>query len=316
VAAAVVGGAIAVGALPTGSGAAHAIALRLHPIARFGPLYLLVELGPLFFFGMAGLIALSASRRLGTRGTMLVLLGLTVLFAFFVAQPLEPNHSLRKAIKLLQLVLVVLAADAFAVYIRQPRGRWLTTGLVVALVAGVVTLGTDIFQYVDVMGRKPQPTTYVSVDTMKVLDWIRTSTPRDAVFQVLSEVRPDQRFRETFGSLISTFGERRTLVGDAKTPQLLSVPGPSIASRRQQLERLFTARDAETALSVLRQVPLNYLYVDEALPGPVGIIRQLVASGALTETYRVDGIYVLRVKSGGHALGNVDVDPLRGWVLR
>jgi hypothetical protein len=79
---------------------------------------------------------------------------------------------------------------------------------------------------------------------------------------------------------------------------------------------LFTARDAETALSVLRQVPLNYLYVDEALPGPVGIIRQLVASGALTETYRVDGIYVLRVKSGGHALGNVDVDPLRGWVLR
>lgn len=305
---AVVGGIVALGVFPSVSSGARPLGLGVHPVAKFGPVYLLVELGPLFLFGLAGLIALLASRRLNGRGDLLVLLGLSVLCAFFVAVPIQPDHVLRKAVKLLQIPLVVLAADAYGAYISRPVSRWLAAGFAIALVAGSVTLGTDMFQYVDLMGKKVQPTIYVSQDEMQVLNWIRTHTPRDAVFQELSEVRPGQRYGDNIGSLVAMFGERRTLVGDSTTPQMFQVPGSKLAGRRQQLERLFTAQDPGTALRVLEQVRPDYLYVEERLPGPVGIIRRLAAAGMLQETYRVGGISVLKMKAGGRAGGGIDVD--------
>jgi hypothetical protein len=134
---------------------------------------------------------------------------------------------------------------------------------------------------------------------MQVLDWIRISTPPEAVFQMLSEVQPGQKFRDTFGSLISTFGERRTLVGDAKAPQLFAVPPAKIAARRDQLERLFTAQDADTAQRILEQVRPDYLYVDDRGPGPTGAVRQLTMLGVLTEAYRVNNVHVLKLTSQG-----------------
>ncbi len=293
VAAALLGGAMVLGILPTSGGA---VRLAVHPIAKFGPLYLLVELGPLFVFGVIGLGLAMASRQVSSSGAMLLLAGPSLLLAFLLMVPLEPNQALRKGMKVLQFPLVVFAANAFAAYTVRPRLPWLSAASAVVLLSGLVTLGTDVFQYVDLLGRKPQPTTYVRPEEMQVLDWTRTHTPRDAVFQSLSEVRPGRSFRDTSGSLISTFGERRTLSGDYRGAELFQVSETAIERRRQRLEDLFTAADARVIREILEELRPDYLYVDEKQPGPVDVIRQLEASGFLHEVYRVAGISVVRVK--------------------
>ncbi len=291
-AAVTLGGAVALGMFPLSAGV---ITLHFHPIAKVAPLYLLVDLGPLFLFGIAGLAVVIAGGRVGERGLVLALAPPAILVAFLLVVPLDPNTALRKGIKVLQLPLVVLAADACAVYLMRPRNRQLTAACLAAVALGVVTLGTDVFQYVDLLGKRSQPATYLSVAEMDALDWMRTHTPRNAVFQELHEVRPGRTFFDTAGSIISTFGERRTLSGDYKAPELFQVPRSKLEARRRELERLFIAPDTRAARRVLQDLSPDYLYVDERQPGSVAAIRQLQSLGVLKESYRVNGIHIFKV---------------------
>jgi hypothetical protein len=270
------------------------VTLGLHPVAKLAPLYLLVDLGPLFVFAVAGVVVLVAEGRLARRSAIIGLLVPALVLSFLLAVPLDPNTPLRKGLKIAQLALVVLAADAWSVLPRWRHRRTLMAAGALALLAGVTTLATDLVQYVDVTGR-PDRTTYLTPAEVQALDWIRTRTPRDAVFQVLDEARPGRGYRHTFGSVVTTFGERRTLSGDYKGAELFQVPAARIAPRRQKLERLFVTERTATVKELLEELPVDYLYVDTGAPGPVAAIQELQKDGYLTEVYRAGMISVVRV---------------------
>ena len=107
---------------PPGSGVLRP---GLHPAIKYGPIYLLIDLGPLFLFGAAGLY-LCLRRGLDTRfQSMTLLLALSLMLAFFVTVDIEPNHMIRKAIKVVELALVVFAAPACSRLLDLPARHWL-----------------------------------------------------------------------------------------------------------------------------------------------------------------------------------------------
>jgi hypothetical protein len=290
----VLAGALALHVFPTSRGA---VGPGPHPILKFAPAYLLLDLGPILIFGVTGLVLVALRSRLRDHGLLMAVLLVSLAVSFLVIVPLDPNTALRKGLKTLQIPLVVFAAEAANAYLARPRPRWLSAAAVAVVLAGAVTLVTDISQYVDVRGRTAMPTTYLSADEVDALEWIRRHTPPDSVFQVVSEVRPGSRFRDTAGSLVCTFGERRTLSGDYKAPELFHVDLGTIARRRARLEQMFLARDPEVVRSVLRDLGPDYLYMDDRKPGPVELLRELATTGTVKEIYTANHIHILAVSS-------------------
>jgi hypothetical protein len=277
---------------PTSRGA---VAPGPHPIAKFAPLYLLIDIGPILIFGLIGLLLVAIRSRLRGHELLIAMLVLSLAVSFLAIVPLDPNTALRKGLKTVQIPFVVLAAEAAAAYLVARRRWWLSAAGALVVLVGAVSVATDIAQYVDVHGRSAMPATFLSADELDALEWVRRHTPPDAVFQVVSEVRPGSRFRDTAGSLVCTFGERRTLSGDYKAPELFQVDRAKIARRRARLEEMFVARDPETVLAVLRDIQPDYLYMDDRRPGPVALVRSLAATGAIKEAYTAHHIHVLEV---------------------
>ncbi len=186
---AVIAGGFALQVFPPGSGVLRP---GLHPAIKYGPIYLLIDLGPQFLFGAAGLY-LCIRRGLDTRfQSMTLLLALSLALAFFVTVDIEPNHMIRKAIKVVELALLVFAAPACSRLLDLPARHWLRGAGALAILAGFITLCTDVYQYIDLEAERRPMTHYLSPEKMEVLNWIRTHTPNDAAVQLLDEVRPGQ----------------------------------------------------------------------------------------------------------------------------
>ncbi|HEY3066253.1 MAG TPA: DUF2298 domain-containing protein [Methylomirabilota bacterium] len=290
----VLAGALALHVFPTSRGA---VAPGPHPIFKFAPAYLLVDLGPILIFGVIGLALIAARSRIREHGLLVAILLVSLAVSFLIIVPLDPNTALRKGLKTLQIPLVVFAAEGAAAYLVGRRRRWLSAAAGMVVLAGAVTLVTDISQYIDVRGGSAMPTTYLSADEADALEWVRRNTPPGAVFQVVSEVRPGSRYRDTAGSLVCTFGERRTLSGDYKAPEMFQVDAATIARRRARLEEMFLARDPDVVRAVLHDLGPDYLYMDDRKPGPVEPLRELETTGALKEIYSANHIHILAVSS-------------------
>ena len=97
-----------------------ALRLGLHPAAKYGPIYLLIELGPLSIFGAVGLYGCRRRGLDASMRSMLLLLVLALLLAFTLIIDIEPNHVIRKSIKVVELALVVFATVACSLYLDLP----------------------------------------------------------------------------------------------------------------------------------------------------------------------------------------------------
>jgi hypothetical protein len=286
-------GMIWIGMLPIHSGAME---IGLHPMARWAPVYLSIELGPMFIFAVFALaIGLKDSRiRLDHR--FLSCAAVWLLLGFALLAPSAPNLVIRKSLKILQIPFLALSASAFAWCLEQRRRRLLYVAATVAIVPAVLTLATDVFQYTGVLQTPELPPTYVSSDEMNALEWIRTRTPQHALVQSLDEVRPGRKFLDSYYSLIASIGERRTLFGDYEKPYTFQVLGTNIQARRLLLEQMFTATSAEALRDVLKTAPLDYLYLNENKPGPTKIVKELESMGTLRRECCSGVVGVFRVE--------------------
>jgi hypothetical protein len=268
-------------------------------MAKIAPLYLVIELGPMFLFGAAGLYLALRNRRTSSYEMLLVLLS-ALFIAFLVMTPLEPNVVIRKGIKVLQIPLVVFASFACAAYLDLPRRHWLRVAGTAAIIAGFSTLCTDVLRYVDLDTDRPPSNTYISEDRMSALEYIRTHTAPDAIVQSSDEVRPERSYegKQNWEVEISipALGERRTLLGNYKKPYENHVPKAEITHRITILERVFTAKDPETLRSSLERLPPHYLLVDWNSPGPTVPLKELISTGYLEEVFQRGEISVLLKK--------------------
>jgi hypothetical protein len=280
------------GILPIGSGAMR---IALHPMALWGPVYLSVDVGPMFPFAIVGLFAAVKDRRARSDEHLLLLGGVCLLVGFALFAPTSPNLAIRKSLKVLQIPLVAFSASAFAFWSERCHRRSLWALGITAVVPAVLTLATDTLQYVGAVRNSEHPPTYVSRDEMQVLEWIRTNTSRDAVFQSLDEVRPGGKFNDTYRCLIAAIGERRTLFGEYEKPYTLQVASAKVEARQGLLERMFTAADAGELRAVLDATGLDYLYVNEKKPGPTPVVRDLEALGPLIRVHCSGTVCVYRL---------------------
>ena len=290
-------GAFAVGILPARAGGTYTVGLGIHRMTKVAPIYLLVELGPLFVFGAIGTYLGLRRRRVAFFESMSFLLGAALLLTFLVVVPQEADYILRKGIKVVQVPLVVFASVACAAYLDWPA-RWrLCVASVPVILCGFLTLCTDIVQYVDLDSERA---THISPSQMQALDWIRENTATDAVVQRLDEVRPG-RGLQNFDVEISipALAERRTLFGNYKLVYQSHVPNADVNRRTAILERVFVARSPDALRENLEQLSSHYILVDRRLPGPVGEVTRLTDSGYLEVVFRVGDISVVRRTGAG-----------------
>ncbi|MET0154335.1 MAG: hypothetical protein ABW298_17230 [Candidatus Binatia bacterium] len=286
-------GVIWLGILPTHSGAME---IGLHRMALWAPVYLFIELGPMFLFAVVGLVIGVKNRPFRLDRRFLSCAGVWLLLGFTLIAPSAPNLVIRKSLKILQIPLLAFSAYGLAWCLEQRHRRVFYVAATMAIAPAVLTLGTDVLQYTGVLQNPELPPTYVSGEEMRVLEWIRTGTSHDAVVQSLDEVRPGRKFLDSYHSLIASIGERRTLFGDYEKPYTFQVMGAKIQARKAILERLFTATSAEELREVLEAAPLDYLYVDERKPGPTRFVRDLEASGTLRRAHCSGAVCVFRLE--------------------
>jgi hypothetical protein len=275
----------------------------VHPVTKIAPGYLLVELGPLLVLGTVGMILLAVRPELRHSRSLLGLFALALLFGLFLRIPREPNIAIRKAIKVAELPLVVFAGGAVLAVLSSPRRREWTLAGALVVIPGLATLGTDTAQYLDLAASRFPPTTYVSPDELKMLDWIRTNTPAEVVLQT---VNPDRLFGQKTDLLIPALAQRRTFFGNDEMPSMFQVPLPRIEQRKEKVRALHVASEPPQMLGVLQGLPPLYLYVDEGSDGPVRALQQLEATGLVREIHRC-GRFSLKVMhpAPGASAGNL-----------
>jgi drug/metabolite transporter superfamily protein YnfA len=283
-------GAFALGLFPARSGALH---LALHPMTKYAPLYLLIEMGPIFVFGLTGIYLALRRDRTGSSTSLLLVLAISLLIAFTVVHGLVPNQVIRKSIKVVQFPLVIFAAVAWSAFLDLPRRHWLRlTGAVVAL-AGLSTIFTDLVQYVDIEADRSPPTAYISEDKMQALTWIREHTASDAIIQQLDEVRPGRKIRDNSDMSLPSLAERRTLFGNHEFVYVFQIPEADRESRKTILEQIFTATTPADLELCLDRLPPFFLLVVGSAPGPHVALRQLEERGVLEPVFRAGEVSVL-----------------------
>jgi hypothetical protein len=285
----VIAGAFALRVFPLGSGALH---LGIHPMAKYGPLYLLVELGPIFVFGAIGIYLSLRRGNIAGYHSMLLLMLIGLVLAFTVMVPLGPSLVLRKSIKVVQVPLIIFAAVACAGYLDLHPRHWLRFAAVPIILAGFLTLVTDLRQYLDLETNRTPEIVYISRQRMQALDWLRTRTPRDAIVQLLDEVRPGQPIKQKYDISIPAIGERRTLF-NSEYPYVLHVDENDRENRKSILEEVFASCDAASLRRNLRRLPPHYIFVDASAPGPLASLRELRASGSLEQVFQAGEYSVL-----------------------
>lgn len=141
---------------------------------------------------------------------------------------------------------------------RQGRRRAALAVVAFVVVTGFPTSVIDAYNSQDVTNRGFAPrnefhwTVIVPHAEQQALEWIRTTTPKDAVVQA----EPTVRGRETW-SLIPTFAERRMATGVA-IPLLHT---PEYDRRNARVREIYASGDAHAAWQDAKALGIDYLYV-------------------------------------------------------
>jgi hypothetical protein len=127
----------------------------------------------------------------------------------------------------------------------------------VAVLFGVPTVAVDVYNAQDVTNREQGPTfpwtLVISPDEREALEWIRRSTPPDAIVQVEPYIRGNQHW-----AYIPAFAERRSVA---------ALPGSMIPMRpyREAADNLywgvFRARSADEAHNFAQFLGIDFLAV-------------------------------------------------------
>ena len=285
VALALVGFAYAIQLLPPGQ---QPMVLRIHSVAKIAPAYLIAELGPIFLLGAMGLF-LAWRSRTKHLDALVILLGVSLFISFFVQLPVDDVIALRKATKVVQIPLVI--ASGFFLLWAWPKQRWIRWTAVAVACSGLVSLASDLAFLCRVVP-VPSGTTVVSKHEFAAYDWIRKSTPSDAVIQVFGAARPGQTIRSTMSVVPTSLTERRALFANYEHPYLLLVDEDSLNRRLRVLENLFTARGADAA-RLIAELPPHYLIVDESQGLDLTGVRDLERSGVLVTVFSSGPVSVL-----------------------
>lgn len=284
--------AVALGIFPA---KAHSIRVAVHPALRLAPAYLLIELGPLFLLGMAGIGILACRRRLRPYLPLVALLGAALALGFLLRVDREQNIALRKSLKVAQLPLMAFVGVTATAVIDLRKRLWAVAAVGV-IAGGAVTLATDIARYLNPMDGRSPATTFVSADEMAFIERVRATTPPTAVLQCVDE---DRLFGNRTDMVLPALAERRTFYGNDEMPAMFQVSPTEIAARKAVVRSLFASRSGDDMVAALAGREEVYLFTSDETRGPGAVCAELAAQGVMARVCR-HGPYSLFVLSPGH----------------
>lgn len=274
-----------------------------------GPLYLLLDYGPMSILGAIGLVACARSKSEtdGVSRSFGILLLVSLLMILFVRNPLESDFGLLKGARILPIPLLLFSGLFFDNRKRQTR---LPFWVWVITLAAIPALFTDLRTASDI--RNPYLTTYVSLADHEACEWIKANTPTDSVIQS-NPAYPTfdaPAFKGNYSfPLISIFAERQMASGGWKLTQLQhDFPGDA-RIRYQDIIRMFQTEDLQEALEIIKECNIDYLYIGplEERLYPEGAKKFRDQSGLFQNVYSRNGVNVYHVltKRQGHSGGNL-----------
>lgn len=230
----------------------------LNPVATtLWPFVLLLSLGPLLFAGIAGF----AHRQWIARdGAAAAALAVGALFFYFMADVPDADGvwvGWRSGHLLLIAFAVMGAATLTIAWRRVPARVPLLVALALLIAPALPTVVIDVYNAQDITNRQRGPsfpwTVVITPQEREALDWIRRSTPVDAVVQVA----PRAHGAATW-AYIQAFAERRAAAGQ---------PGSMIPAQPYQYATqsvtlgIFETPRAADALEMARFLAIDYLVV-------------------------------------------------------
>ena len=189
------------------------IQVGLNPVAvRHWPLMLVLSFGPLLFVALPGLLRWNWLKHEGAAPAALVVTALAFYFMVDVRDQGGVWVGWRSG-HLLLIGFSAIAAAALTVAWQQSAWRVpLVVVLAIALLAAVPTVAIDVYNAQDITNRGRGPgfpwTLVISPPEREALDWLRTSTPPDAVVQYEPTVRG-----AGWWCYLTAFAERRMAAG-------------------------------------------------------------------------------------------------------
>ena len=255
---------------------------------------LFLSFGPLLFGGLATLLRPRWMLRDGAAPTALVI----VAFAFYFFTNVPDSGDVWvgwRSGHLLLMCFGVMSACALGAVWRIGWSRAIVAiTATVALVLAVPTVAVDVYNAQDVtnrnMGADFPWTLVVTPLEREALDWIRMSTPANAVVQVEPYIRGSKHW-----AYIPAFAERRSVAG---LPGSMTPSRPYRESADDVYWGIFRARSADEAHNMAQFMGINFLAlgIPERRAYVSGIAQMAERPDLFTPVFRNDEMTIFRVE--------------------
>jgi hypothetical protein len=246
-------------------------------------LFLLIDFGALLILGTLGLV-LGIKKRDGRILPLVVLLFVGFCQLLFTYFPEWPHDLSMKTGHSISIALACLSAHFFS---KQAAGtirrRIAKLGFAFVIFPALPTLAMDWYNLQQ--PKDLRQNTLISKEDLEACEWVNENLPDDAVVQSFP-------FRDgyAFYSLIPTFAERRTALGDAMHSRIFQSDTESDRNRRKLINLLFLTESSEIAWLVGHDLGIEYIYT-----GPIERKLFLSKQGKFRDTKHFEKVYANRL---------------------
>jgi uncharacterized membrane protein len=275
-------------------GAGSALQIGWLGDARHAPVWtFMLSLGPAVLVALVGMAVPATDKgspgfRLQAEATLAIV---SLLLMYFVRLNVDASWVGFRAGQMFLVAIPALIARGFAA---AGRSRTIAAAAAtVALALGSPTLAIDVYNAQDITNFSQSPigpwTVVITHDERDALDWIRRTTPSNAVVQM----DPSARGRETW-SLIPSFAGRRMAAG--LPISLLNTP--EYREKSERVRMMFSTPDPHQAFDIARSLRIDYVYVDrvERAAYPQGVAKFDRAPDLFAPAYRNGEVSIYRVQ--------------------
>ena len=277
-------------------------ALQLSPnwfALKFGVAYFPLAYGPPLILGILGLIVLLRKRAPHDHWVYqyVLLLGISLVFVFFIQNPLEYHFGLLKATRVVTISLLMLSVYFLQAYQKAKLGK-----VIVLLIAlAFPSLITDNIIASDVKN----PSTFARSADIEATMWIKSNLPMDAIVQAEPDypgIDENGIYPKYVYSLIPIFAERITAVGDYKVSIAAQNNTDKGVKLYHQIKRMFTTTDIKECVAILNDTKITHIYIGQLEKSlyPDGIKKFENNNTDFYEIYRYKGITIYQVKGVDH----------------
>jgi hypothetical protein len=260
-------------------------------VLLFLPFFLFLEYGPLFIFGAFGTYIIFANRTLLVKYySVIILMAFSAFIVLFVdvQGTFVANAGVLKGGRTIFLSLLLLSSLALEDFFRKRRTKSLKILFSLLILFALPTLFIDLRTLCAIEDVKN--TRYISPADFAAAKWLKINTSSDAVVQAYSD-------KSSYA--ITTFGERKMVLGWFLARDVLHDNIKGISDREKEIDTLFLSGDVKNICQVIEKNSIDYIYVghhDRILLRRNGCSECIESFNSFPKVYFSDGVTIFDVR--------------------